>query len=63
MAKFIELTEKSTGGPIAVNLDAVQTVKPGRNDGTHMQFMNGGDQHYVVVEEAYDDVMALLGKD
>ena len=63
MAKFIELTEKSSGGPISINPDAIQTVKPGRNDGTHIQFTSCGDQLYVVVEEAYDDVITLLGKD
>lgn len=63
MAKFIELTEKSSGGPISLNLDAIQSLKPGRNDGTHIQFMAGGDQLYVVVEETYNEVVTLLSGD
>ena len=63
MAKFIELTEKATGGPISLNLDSVQSLKPGRNDGTYIQFRDGGDQMYVVVEEAYEDVLTQLSKD
>lgn len=57
MAKFIELTEKSSGGPVAINVDAIQTLKPGRNDGTHIQFRDGGDQLYLVVEETYEDTL------
>ena len=60
MAKFIELTQKSSGDPITLNTDAIQSVKPGRNDGTHIQFTSGADQFYVVVVEAYEDVIAKL---
>ena len=63
MATFIELTEKATSGPISINLDAIQSLKPGRNDGTYIQFRDGGDQMYVVVEEAYEDVLSLFSKD
>jgi len=63
VVKFIELTQKSSGEPIAVNPDAIQSVKPGRNDGTHIQFRDGGDQMYLVVEETYDETLELLGKD
>ena len=63
MAKFIELTQKSSGEPISLNLDAVQSLKPGRNEGTHIQFVAGGDQLYVVVDEPYDEVIELIARD
>ena len=63
MTKFIGLTERSSGGPVSINVDAIQTVKPGRNDGTHIQFRDGGDQLYVVVEETYEETLTLLNKD
>lgn len=60
MAKFIELTQKSSGEPISINPDAIQSLTPGRNAGTHIQFTTGSDQLYVVVEETYSEVLEIL---
>ena len=56
---FIKLTNKSDGGPILINIDAVECIDTNKTGGVRVWSMHDPDGHYRV-SESFEEVCKML---